>query len=41
MESLEKHRDKLRQWVETLGVEAKQGAVGLVIDRTYIEGVSR
>jgi hypothetical protein len=37
MEALEKHRDRLRQWIETLGVEANQGAVALIIDRTYIE----
>jgi len=37
LEALEKHRNALREFLNRLGVEGNQGAVGLVIDRTYLE----
>ena len=34
---LEKHADELREFFTHMGQEARQGAVGLVIDRDYLE----
>lgn len=35
--ALEVCREDIRRFIKKLGTEAKQGAVGLVIDRTYFE----
>ena len=37
MDALEKHRDDLVGFIKRLGTEANQGAVGFVVDGTYIE----
>ncbi len=34
---LEKYAEELREFLTRMGREAKQGAVGLVIDRDYLE----
>lgn len=34
---IEQHADRLREFLIRMGTEAKQGAVGLVIDRDYLE----
>ena len=36
-ELIEQQAGKLREFLVRMGVEAKQGAVGLVIDRDYLE----
>ncbi|MBI3409559.1 MAG: hypothetical protein HY040_14560 [Planctomycetes bacterium] len=36
-EALDKHVDKLREFLLKLGSETNQGAVGIVLDRTYME----
>jgi hypothetical protein len=36
-ESLTGHLDDLRAFFQRLGVEGRQGAVGFVIDRDYLE----
>lgn len=34
---IEQHAERLREFLVRMGSEAKQGAVGLVIDRDYLE----
>src|SRR5262245_24333153 len=34
---LEQHAERLREFLIRMGTEAKQGAIGLVIDRDYLE----
>ena len=36
-EAIERHVPKLREFLHRMGREAKQGAIGLVIDREYLE----
>ncbi len=36
-EALEQHAEPLRDFLVRMGTEARQGAVGLVIDREYLE----
>jgi hypothetical protein len=36
-ETIERQTPKLRQFLHRMGREAKQGAIGLVIDRDYLE----
>lgn len=36
-DALERHADDLRRFLVRLGTEARQGAVGFVIDRDYLE----
>jgi hypothetical protein len=35
--ALEEHAGRLRRFLRRLGTEGRQGAVGLVIDRDYLE----
>jgi hypothetical protein len=37
MDALEQHRDDLRHFLLRLGTEGRQGAVGFVVDQTYLE----
>lgn len=36
-EAIDEHADALRAFLIRMGEEARQGAVGFVIDRTYLE----
>jgi hypothetical protein len=36
-QTVERHASKLREFLHRMGREAKQGAIGLVIDRDYLE----
>jgi hypothetical protein len=37
IEAIDEHADGLRSFLVRMGEEARQGAVGFVIDRTYLE----
>jgi hypothetical protein len=36
-EAIDEHADDLRSFLVRMGEETRQGAVGFVIDRTYLE----
>jgi hypothetical protein len=36
-QNLESHAEELRKFLTRMGQEARQGAVGLVVDRDYLE----